>query len=329
MIHSVVNSIQNKRILLSPLNWGLGHVSRTIPIITTLLENNNEVFICCDNEQELFYRNYFPELWYIPFQGYPFHFRGNGTWIIDILKRFKPLYNRFLKEKNEVEQLIDKFHPDLIISDQRFGFRHTQVRSIIISHQLNLPVPSWNWIAKCWNRRLLKAFDEIWVPDTPDRRLSGNLSKGLTKNVSFIGNCSRFKEIIPSSTKKYKYLIIVSGPIPYSKQFIELILAKFNDVAHLSALIASQELLAELEYPAQITYFSNPTSSEFEQLLHDSEIIISRCGYSTLMDLENTKHSAILIPTPGQKEQLYLAKNNASHANWEMLTEKEFLKKVF
>ncbi|WP_146194211.1 glycosyltransferase [Brumimicrobium oceani] len=314
---------------MSPLNWGLGHVSRTVPIIQWLLANENEVIICCDESQERFYRNYFPEIWYVPHAGYPFEFNGKGNWTLDILKNFSSLH-LFLQEENRImKQLVEKFNPDLIISDQRFGFVSKQVKSIIISHQLNLPVPKWNVFAKMWNRKLLSAFNEIWIPDNISQEYSGKLSNGKLKNKHFIGTCSRFKKTaIENSTSikaEFEYLGIISGPLPYSKQLLDLFIKKMTQSNQKAAVIVPEEIFDTSLNSAIITAIPSPSHTEFINLLLKSKTVISRAGYSTLMDLIATKNKGILIPTPGQSEQIYLSKLHKEHPLWTFKTEEEFL----
>ena len=329
MHQTLIKSIKHSRILLSPLNWGLGHVSRTVPIIQWLLANENEVIICCDESQERFYRNYFPEIWYVPHEGYPFKFKGNGNWTLDILKTFSALHLFLKDEKRRVKDLVEKFNPDLIISDQRFGFISKKVKSVIISHQVNLPVSNWNLLARVWNRKLLSKFNEVWIPDTIEQEFSGELSNGNLKNKHFIGNCSRFKNVLKensmSKVKQYKYLGIISGPAPYNKQLLDLLIKKMELSNQKVVVIIPEELYDESLNSELITAISSPSHKEFIELLLESKIVISRAGYSTLMDLVETKNEGILIPTPGQAEQEYLSEFHKNHKSWTFKTEDEFL----
>jgi len=325
-----LKSIKSLRILLSPLNWGLGHVCRTLPIIQTLLDQDNEIIICCDEAQENFYRMYFPELWYVPHSGYPFRFKGKGNWTLDVLSSFSSLNHHLVEEKRRVQKLVEMFNPDLIISDQRFGFVSKKIKSVVISHQLNLPVPKWNIIAKFWNRQLLSAFDEVWIPDTADQKYSGILSDGKHKVKKFIGISSRFcnngNENNRSKTKRYDFLGIVSGPPPYNAQFLQMLIEKLTHSTAVSAIVAPMSLVKNNSKLKGVTLICSPNHEEFQALMKGSKVVISRSGYSTIMDLVETKNESILIPTPGQAEQLYLAGLHKNHASWTFKTEEEFKK---
>lgn len=324
----MVKSIKNKRILLSPLNWGLGHVARTIPIISQLLLENNEVIICCNAEQEDFYRNYFPKLWFVPFAGYPFKFNGNGNWEKDILKGMFSLTHFLGEEKKQVARLVEKFNPDLIISDQRFGFISPEVKSVIISHQLNLPTSNLSILGKLWNRKLLASFDEIWVPDNDKQELSGKLSKGSFKHKRYLGVCSRFKETHSSfkDSIEYQYLGIVSGPAPYNQMFFDLLLNKFSSLNKRTAIIIPDGVVVPKVQSDTIDLLTGLSHDDFVSYMNKSDCIVSRSGYSTLMDLHQREQKGILIPTPGQREQKYLADYHKNHAFLKFVKEEDFQK---
>lgn len=327
MLSNVVNSVSNQRILLSPLNWGLGHVTRTIPLIRKLLKQNNEVFICCDEQQERFYRNYFPDLWYVPLEGYPLKFNGNGNWIFDLSKQMHHL-NEFRKyELKKVHELVQNFQPDLIISDQRFGFRNERVKSCILSHQLNLKLPFWAGLGKYFYQKQLNQFDEIWIPDLEGCILSGDLSKTTSPKAHYIGWLSRFMYPgLVQQSKEISYLGIVSGPEPYASQLFFELVEKFSKFEEPTAIIAPSKMITRsIRKKGNCIVYPQPDKEMGEYLFQTSETIVSRSGYSTLMDLTVMQNKAILIPTPGQTEQLYLARLHKEHENWQFIPSSEEL----
>jgi hypothetical protein len=305
--------------MLSPLNWGLGHVTRTISIIRELLRQNNEVIICCDETQERFYRLYFPELWYVPFQGYPFRFKGKGRWQTDIFLNLGAL-ERFRKEElRTTARIVKDFRPDLLISDQRFGFRNDAVESVIISHQLQLQLPLYNKLGDWMNKYQLNKFSSIWVPDLPESPLSGQLSQWESKRKRFIGWQSRFKFTGVQKSKDWEYenLAIISGPEPYASQFFQLVSTYLSKQHTPSVLVAPSKLITgSSRQIGNCKLLVHPDVATFEHLMSYSKRVISRAGYSTLMDLSVTGNSALLVPTPGQSEQLYLARIHQDNPNW-------------
>jgi len=321
VVANVINSVSNQRVMLSPLNWGLGHVTRTTPVIQQLLKQNNEVFICCDETQERFYRNYFPDLWYIPLEGYPFKFGGKGKWIFDLSRQLKNL-NEFRKyELKKTHELALNFKPDLILSDQRFGFRNEAVKSCIISHQLNLQLPLWAGLGKSMNRKQLNKFDEIWIPDLKGSILSGDLSKTTSSKAHYIGCLSRFSfdgGVIDE--KEFAYLGIISGPEPYASQLFYELVDQFSRLEDKTAIIAPSKMITgSVRKKGNCTVHTLPDKELMNYLFQSSETVVSRSGYSTLMDLTVMQNNAILIPTPGQSEQLYLAKLHGNHHKWKFI----------
>ena len=308
------NEIKQKRILISPLNWGMGHVARCIPLINTFLKNGNTVFAAVSEEQGVVLRSYFQDIEIVNHEGYPFVFGGKGNFSLDLARQFKQLKNRLLQEEKQTEHLVDTLSIDVVISDHRYGFRSTRVPSIFLTHQLHLPV-RWfeGWVQKM-HERFLKNFDEIWIPDTQDSSLAGNLSrntKGL--NCTYIGALSRFQGVVIPETKSIDAVIIANGPTIYAEQFIREQLKKITDTKN-TLIIATpsvMEKLVDLPVSAQ-------NSEDWK--LSDASIlrakkVISRCGYSTLMDLSILKVPFSLTPTPGQREQEYLYQFWSSKVN--------------
>lgn len=327
MYQAPINSIRNQHILISPLNWGLGHVTRTIPIIKSL-NQHNEVYICCDAEQEQIYRHYFPEQWYVPHEGYPFRFNGKGLWMMDFIKRIGSLLEHHKQEQKKVEELVDKFNIDLVIADQRFGFKSARTRNILITHQVNLPLSPLFVGVQWWNKSLIRKFDEIWVPDTKNNQFAGKLSRSNDERTKFIGTCSRFDydaidRFIPRS-KTIRYLGVISGPQPYNQLFFNQVYAKIKASNRYSVIIVPKGVTIPKSSPEQVKIIQSPNHDDFLNLLLKTEIIISRAGYSTIMDLVTTENKAILVPTRRQYEQQYLAKLHADHPHWQFVNEKQF-----
>jgi len=297
--------IKQKRILISPLNWGMGHVARCIPLIETFLKNGNTIFAAVSEEQGAVLRSYFPDIEIVNHEGYPFVFGGKGNFSLDLALQFKRLKSRLWKEYEQTEHLVDSKAIDIVISDHRYGFRSTRVPSIILTHQLHLPVRWFEaWVQKM-HERFLKHFDEIWVPDTEDSSLAGNLSRNTKKlNCTYIGTLSRFQGMAIPETKTIDAVVIASGPTIYAEQFIREQLMKITDTEN-TRIIAAPDVLGNLGDLNVSTQSSADWKKSDASILHAKKVI-SRCGYSTLMDLSILKVPFSLTPTPGQREQEYL-----------------------
>lgn len=297
------------RILISPLDWGLGHASRSAAVVKYLLNHNNEVLIAGSGDSLRLLHNQFPTLQTIPLKSY-------SPWIADSLPlaltislQLPYFFFRILREHLSLQRIIKKYNIDLVISDNRYGLYSHNCHTAIITHQLS-PIP-WTGCPK-WIRnmvswgisRLISNFNYCLIPDFPDHRLSGNLS-GTNYSISartfFIGPLSRYADYIDNSiTISIPNLGILTGP-KSSRTSYERELITRKDLQKTSA--GSQIVLIgrnnNLNYSAE----------EIALFIQQSEHIFSRSGYTTIMDLYclNALSRASLSPTPGQAEQEYLA----------------------
>jgi hypothetical protein len=300
------SNILNKRILISPLNWGMGHVSRCIPLIDLFLRNGNEVFVACDESQRGIFEDYFPEINFINHPGYPFKFGKQGNFGLDLAKQFRQLKGRLSAEEIEVNQYVEEFEIDFLISDHRYGFKSDKTHSIFLTHQLHLPVKWYEkWVQKI-HFSFLKQFDEIWVPDNENSDYSGNLSERIVGlEIQYIGILSRFQLYEQNETKSIEKTIIVSGPEVYAERFaLEQLNSDRNSNQDCVMILPENIVLNEI--PANFTVQLSNDWKACDRVILQSKKIVSRCGYSTLMDLGILKVPFEITPTPGQREQEYL-----------------------
>ncbi len=300
------NEIQNKRILLSPLNWGMGHVARCIPLIDLFIKNGNTVFVAGNKNQLNIFRTYFPTIDFVQHSDYPFVFGKRGNFSLDLFKQFRPLKKRLQDELLEVDSLVDLHKIDIIISDHRYGFRSKNVHSILLTHQLNLPV-QWfeSWVQKIHYKQLRK-FNEIWVPDINDSSFAGKLSQNTEHfNVSYIGVLSRFSLYEKNTEKTIDKVIILSGPAIYARAFFQEQLLNLLPDEQNVVIIGSKEI-CDLNPNASVKIQASNDWKVCDQLILNAKKIVARSGYSTLMDLVELKTPFQITPTPRQREQEYL-----------------------
>lgn len=296
-----LETVINKRILLSPLNWGMGHVSRCIGLIDTLQSNGNTLILACSSDQCSIFEQYFDDLLFAAHVDYPFSFRGKGNFGLDLLTKSSSLFKRLKQEREEVEALVTKHKIDLVLSDHRYGFRSTEVISIFVTHQVNLPVQIHERMVSVLHRNYISQFDHIWVMDNANSDLAGKLSQSKRRNVSYIGPFSRFSRYSQRPEKNIKQVLIASGPNIYAQQLVDEVLASDH---------FGQDIVVihngELSIPNEIKAVSG-NWKEQDQVIMRAHHLISRSGYSTLMDCKELGTEATLIPTKGQREQEYLA----------------------
>jgi hypothetical protein len=226
---------------------------------------------------------------------------------LDLFKNLSALKQHFVREQKNVEQLCADFAIDLVIADQSLGVFSRKVPSILITHQLNLPLSWWEKPAQAFYNKQLKNFQQIWIPDqAPPNNLAGRLSETNRKNVTYIGWLSRFTEI-PKVDKQFDVGVLVTGPQPYAQQFFEEMCKRFENSPEKVFIIYNG---TNLRTHKNIVIFQHQATAEMAELLCSAKLLITRSGYSTLMDLYALGiRNVELHATPGQAEQLYLKKN--------------------
>lgn len=304
-------NIKGKVIFVSSLDWGLGHATRSVPVIKQLLKDN-VVVLGVTPLTKLVFDEEFKYLTKVDIEPYAIKYSEKlPLWLV-LLLDLPRLINVIIKEHAELKRLIKKHQIDVVISDNRPGLYNSKVHSIYMTHQLNIKAGVFSFIANQIHRWFMKRFNEVWVPDFEDnsKRLAGDLSAKKTGlKVSYIGPQTRLKKSDVNPEKVFDYLFLVSGPEPHRTLLEQELLRLAQKHPHLKCMLvrgAVQKLGVEL--PLNVTSIDAPTSTELSELIEKSHKVICRSGYSTLMDLYLLSNlNCILIPTPSQTEQLYLA----------------------
>lgn len=293
------NEIYDQKILLSPLNWGYGHVARCIGLVHQLKSQGNQIFVACSADQAEIFKQYFNDLMYVDHAPYPFKFKGKGKFSWDLLVSWPALKQRRAQEHLECEKMVEELNIDLILSDHRYGFYSKKIASIFITHQLNLPVSGIEAIVQQKHKSLMNNFRQIWVMDFEDSRLAGSLSVNKADlPVEYIGPYSRFSlyENLHTSEKSVTVLI-ASGPDVYAQQLID----SYKESETIDFIIG-REGLNPYGIPMLIDW------REQDKAIINASKLISRSGYSTIMDQYYLKKPEVVFtPTPGQDEQVYLS----------------------
>ncbi len=304
-----------KRILIAPLDWGLGHAARCVPIIHELLAKELDVVIAADNRPAELLKKEFPDLEHVRFPGYTIDYPVNANMAWTMFRQLPKLFRGIAEEHAKLETLVKDHRIDAVISDNRWGAYSTTVPSIYIVHQLRILLSRllrWGQpIVDLANGRLIRPFSEVWIPDRgTEDRLSGELSHDslLPKNSFFIGPLSRLKRI-DTFKKELDILVILSGPEPQRTIFEKLITEQLKQTTMRALVVrGTPERVLKMKLSETLTLVSALTAAELSEAIASSHIIISRPGYSTVMDLAVLGANAIFVPTPQQTEQEYLAK---------------------
>jgi len=304
-----------KTIFFAPLDWGYGHATRSVPVIRTLLKNNNRVVLGVTPAiQALFYQE-FPKLEQVLLPSYNIRYSTVLPLWAKLLIQWPALKTLIKQEQQLLEKILQQKKIDVVVSDSRFGLHSKNAHSVFITHQLFLKAPFATRVLQRQNKGYVLAFDEVWVPDyeSEQQSLAGLLSHGkhYHPNVRYIGPQSRLSAI-PEQEKKYDYLFLLSGPEPQHSLLGKKLLQEAVRFPQLKFALCSPVFMPQPLH--NLEAFVNPTPTLLAQLVAQSKTVVCRSGYSTLMDMHILgKKDLILIPTPGQTEQEYLAERWAKH----------------
>lgn len=307
-----IPEISEPAILVTPLDWGLGHATRCIPIIRCLLALNQPVLLggCGDSLKVL--RLEFPDVPFVLLPEYNMRYpKENMLW--NVALKLPQLLSTFVKEQQVVKALYKNNKIKAVISDNRYGCFHPGIPSILVTHQVYpiVPLPSVERGIQKYVQLLINQFDACWIPDMPDASssLAGKLAHPVVKNARCVGPLSRLAPLENLIAPAFKVLFLLSGPEPQRTYLEDIIREQIGSLKGNFALV--QGLPNQASSPSSeegnLSVYPYVQANELSHLIANSEIVLCRAGYSTLMDLAFFGKKAIFVPTPGQTEQIYLA----------------------
>jgi uncharacterized protein (TIGR00661 family) len=302
-----------KRILIAPLDWGLGHATRCIPLIRELQRRDCEVFVAGSGDSRLLLEKEFPQLTFLALPGYEPTYPAKRAMAWSMARQLSKFRRAIRDEHTCIEHYVKEYALDLVISDNRYGCWTAEVPSIFITHQSNILMPKrFGWMAP-WIRRInhgfMRKFAECWIPDFPDHHsLAGELiSFGKHRAnyaVRYIGPQSRF---IPTHKEKivYDIVCVFSGPEPLRTVFENMVVPQVK-ASGLKYFVV-RGLPGAVEEQPNDNCVNFLSGAALQSVLEQGSCVIARSGFSTVMDLSALQKRAIFVPTPGQTEQEYLA----------------------
>jgi UDP:flavonoid glycosyltransferase YjiC (YdhE family) len=306
------------QVLISPLDWGLGHAARCIPVIRKLLAEGHKVTLAGKGRSVAMLQKEFPQLECLGLDGFSPSYSRSGNMILDLFLQLPAFIFSIVSEHYKLRKLIAGRSFDVIISDNRYGLWNKKIKSILITHQVMIKTPEWLRFAEYpvyrISRMMISRFDECWIPDTSVAPgLSGDLSHKypLPANAKFIGLLSRFEhaENDKKSTLPYGGIVaVISGPEPQRSVFEDIVISQLAGLNQPATILRGKpETEQVIERKGKLTLISHSNADETRSIIASSSVVICRSGYSSAMDLAVLKAKALFVPTPGQTEQLYLA----------------------
>jgi len=339
-VQTVINEKnEHQVVLIAPLDWGLGHATRCIPIIRDQLAAGNKVILGGSGLSLILLKKEFPGLPSVALPGLLVRISPQPFHLLQYLKLIPAFLYSLRKEHQVLISLVKQYRIGLVISDNRYGLWNAETRCILITHQLRPRIPTpfqWThpliwYIIKKW----CSHFNEIWIPDEIGaNNLTGILNWGFTlqdKVVRHIGILSRFRGIEPQPpvelSVKPDILALLSGPEPQRSRFEKILLQRFRSLPYqcliIQGLPGSDKIRKTFPNVTMIPHLPTP---QLMYLLMNTRMIIARSGYSTIMDLLTIGRKAILVPTPGQTEQEYLGAHMKKIGYFTVIRQSEFKK---
>jgi len=300
--------------LVAPLDWGLGHATRCIPVIHGLMAGGYEVILAAEGAQASLLQTEFPSLLCLPLEGYKVKYSKDPSLLAFTLLRQLPRLIKIIRRENRwLADTIREHAIDLVISDNRYGLYTDKVPCVFITHQLLIKAP-FAWVENILQRinyRYINRFTACWVPDTEgEPNAAGILShprKLPAIPVHYMGLLSRFMQ--QTAETRYDICILLSGPEPQRTVLERKILSGIDKVPGKVLLVRGRPGSVEkIMVPVNVEVQNHLPQIQLQQALLQSNYIISRSGYTTVMELLSLQKRSLLIPTPGQTEQEYLAK---------------------
>ncbi len=303
-----------KTILIAPLDWGLGHAARCVPIIRQLQSYHFNIILAVDGAVKSMLKAEFPDATFIYLPGYKIRYAKHKRWFhLSLLMQFPKIIRLIVFENRWLKKVVKEYNINAIISDNRFGLYHSAIPSVYITHQLFIKTGNGfsEAIASCMHHWFIKKYTHCWVPDFKGQKnAAGELSHPviIPKNVQYIGCLSRFEKI--PAAKQIDLLVILSGPEPQRSIFETLLIEQLTGfdgkVLFIRGLPGNKASLLNADKPG-IIFKNHLDAAALNNAIESSQLVISRSGYTTVMDLLKLGQKAVLVPTPGQAEQEYLA----------------------
>jgi uncharacterized protein (TIGR00661 family) len=313
------NSDRKKKplLLFSPLDWGLGHTTRCIPLLRRFSDLGFRIVVACNSTQKRILGEELTQLEFVPLQGYDVKYSRNpALFRLKITAQLTNILTKVNLENRWIRRYIAENRVSLVVSDNRYGFRHPSVPSVFITHQLAPKTGISTRIDRFVQKflyRYVNRFTECWIPDSPSsNNLSGILSHTNSVPVipiQFIGPLTRFEQL-PADGEEDFILIILSGPEPQRSVLEKILLGQIKTLQR--KIVFVRGLPETNTMPAQqsnVEFYNHLSAAELNMLAQRAQLVICRAGYTSLMDMLALKKKMIVVPTPGQPEQEYLAEH--------------------
>lgn len=311
--------MKNKTVIYAIIDWGLGHVTRSTPIIKRLISDDNRVILVSHGKAISMLKEEFPDCIIRDVKDTQIAYPKFGwMFVFKIVSQVPKMLFGWHHERRQIKALVKEFNPDLIMTEMRLGFWSKKVPSVLITHQLRFHLPKhlamFMIFGEWFNRIVFTHYNYVFVPDAEgEPNLSGDLSHNsrisLHPKVRHIGCLSSIVPDEDPPEQDIDILISISGPEPQRTQFEEKVLGQLDRISGQCIITLGKPATKKniIKKTENITVYAHLNRKEMNNMMQRANVIVCRSGYSSVMELLALKKSALFVPTPGQTEQEYLA----------------------
>jgi hypothetical protein len=332
----------SETLLVSPLEWGLGHTVRVVPFILEAIEQGHRVILASDGRSLDFLRHRFPDLAWVRMPFYPVSYPEDGRFLRKIVRQIPGILKAIRQNRRQLDEIVSTYQVTRILSDHRYGLYHKNVHSIFVTNQLWLKAPKgWSFgegVIYWLHRFTLRKFSEIWIADHEGaENLSGQLTHPmhLPARAKYIGPVTRFRGVTlerPAFAQPFEVLALVSGPEPQRTIFENLLIERFKRTKSKAVIFRGlppvyPDIKPTIKEIGNIVLIDHASDGHLLWYLLQASEIICRPGNSTLSDLDFLGKTAWLVPTPGQTEQEYIARQLERSGRYRLCEQKDLVPK--
>jgi uncharacterized protein (TIGR00661 family) len=309
------------KILFAVSSWGLGHATRDLVLIQALLQQGHQVTVISTGRAlTLLQRELGDQCEFIDWPDGPKPLAASETLAYAKFTLALPLLLRsILVEHQTLQELLATRKFDRIVSDFRYGIYSSKVPTYLISHGLRLIAPNRNptieLAFELFNARWFEPMRRILVPDFETPSLAGDLCHNLrffdADKLEYIGILSSICQ--RDVEQDISYFISVSGPEPQRSIFERMVLRQAASLpGRVVVALGRPEEDTKPRIVGSVEVYNYLDRRRQEEMMNRAQVVVTRSGYTTLMELTELQKRALLVPTPGQTEQTYLARYHRS-----------------
>ena len=299
------------KVLFGVFDWGLGHATRDTPLIKELLKKHQVHIISTGRALKILQNNFKNQCKFYDVPSlYPIYTKTKtNIFQLDFTLAIPNIIKSLRHAREKSKEIISRGF-DLVISDCRYDVYDKPKNSYLINHQLRFKtLPGVERLAELWLSNRMKKYKCIIVPDFSKKNLTGKLSHDLRyfpkSKIKYIGILSHLKKL--NIKPDIDYFFSLSGPELTRIKLENSIMSQIGYLKGKIVIAGGNPDIKTKNSTENIEFHSFLNRDQQENFMNRAKFLIIRSGYTTIMEVVELGKKALLIPSPGQTEQEYLA----------------------